>query len=280
MDEIQTIKDNEVELRNRMYDAVSPDGKTIGNKALREKLGWPEEQYWSIRNKLIEEGQLVVARGKGGSVRRHFPDAIEHITDAGTESPIAQVLPTPQSFLGELSLYEPMREAISSGWSMDNRWELGDFVVDITGKMGSAATGKWARPDITFLGIRRYAFVPAKYFEVITFEVKPSNDFNVTCVYEALGHRRAATRSYSLIHIPEFDDEFESQDPKPIYARNLQEIVEEAKKHGIGVIVAQDPSSYDTWYELAEASRSEPDPEKLNEFLGRLPSKDWLKKKF
>jgi hypothetical protein len=279
MEALQEAAENEEVLRKAMLDAISPGGIAIGNKALREKLGWAEALYWSIRNKLVEEGLLVVARGKGGSVRKHFSEVDEHTSDGSTTIANGKAgAATP--LVRELDLYDPMREAIADGWSMDNRWEPGDFVVDVTGKQGSAATGKWARPDITFLGVRRYAFVPAKYFEVITFEVKPSDDFNVTCVYEALGHRRSATRSYALIHIPAFDDDFESKNPAPIYTKTLQDIVEEAKKHGIGVIVAQDPGNYDTWFELAEAIRAEPDPEKLNEFLGRLPSKDWLRKKF
>jgi hypothetical protein len=46
----------------------------------------------------------------------------------------------------------------------------------------------------------------------------------------------------------------------------------EAKRFGIGVIVAAEPDNYDTWEEVVEAVRHEPDPDRLNEFLAQQVS--------
>jgi type I restriction enzyme M protein len=61
---------NEDALKKIMLDAIDPTGITIGNKSLREKLGWSDELFWTIRNKLIDDGLLIKGGGKGGSVFR------------------------------------------------------------------------------------------------------------------------------------------------------------------------------------------------------------------
>lgn len=94
---------------------------------------------------------------------------------------------------------------------------------------------------------------------MITFEIKPSNTINVQAVYEALAHRRAATRAYVLLHLP------------PEQAIALDEAVADlsavARTHGVGVVTAGDPSDYQTWEEREEAPRVEPDPERLDAFI-------------
>jgi hypothetical protein len=260
-----------------MLERVPSDGTTIGNKSLREALGWDDQRYFSVKNKLVADRLLARGRGKGGAVRKIVINAIPVNHASGSTSDLNP--PTVNHVAGrikELDLYDPMKKVIESEWALDNNWTGGDFVVEVTGKQGSKQTGgKWSRPDITLLGVRRFSYLPTKYFEVITFEIKPCDDFDVTVVYEALGHRRAATRSYALIHLPTYDtNELTDFDKKA-----LDDICYEAKTQGVGVIVAQDPSDYDTWEELVEATRCEPDPEKLEQFLGfQLGSKrDWLR---
>lgn len=72
----------------------------------------------------------------------------------------------------------------------------------------------------------------------------------------ALAHRRAATRAYVWLHAP-----------NSIEQTTEEAIVTESKRHGIGVIKASDPVDYETWEELVEAARVEPDPQKLNDFI-------------
>lgn len=49
---------------------VPEDGSSIGNIALRETLGWDPEKYFRVRQKLIDNGDLEVGGGRGGSVYR------------------------------------------------------------------------------------------------------------------------------------------------------------------------------------------------------------------
>jgi len=48
---------------------MSNKGKTlVGNRALREALGWDEERYQRIKEQLHEETVIIVGRGRGGMV--------------------------------------------------------------------------------------------------------------------------------------------------------------------------------------------------------------------
>jgi len=156
-----------------------------------------------------------------------------------------------------------MVEVIKTRWAQDYR--LDSLVAEITASQGARVTGgKWTRPDITAASTRTFPYIPGRHFDLITFEIKPVETLDITIVYEALGHRRASTKAYALIHIPEGKrTELESL---------LDEICMEAKRFGVGVIVASDPKNYDTWEELVEAIRHEPDPERLNDFLGQQVS--------
>ena len=64
-------------LESRLLDLVPPTG-SVGNVTLLRALsaeGWGEEQYWAIRQRIMDSGALVPGRGRGGSVRRAGPNA-------------------------------------------------------------------------------------------------------------------------------------------------------------------------------------------------------------
>ena len=170
---------------------------------------------------------------------------------------------------GELALYEPMREVIAGDWSRDRGGE--PLSVEITALQGRRSTGGvWSRPDIVSVEVRTFSFVPGQHLEVTTFEIKATNAINVGAVYEALAHRRSATRSYVLAHIPtEKSGDCEQLVP---------DVAEVARAHGIGLVIAGDPHDYQSWEEREEAKRIESDPEKLDNFLSTQMSENAQKK--
>lgn len=255
-----TRKPNSIELEEELLSELRP-GEVMGNVTLRTKLatkGWDEGQYWTVRNRLIEAGKLTTGRGRGGSVRRVTVEADKEPETIPASPGNATIVTAVNPYPTERDLYPPMSKVILNDWAKDNR--LDDLFVEITAHQGAKPTGgKWTRPDITVASYKTYPYVPGKHFDIITFEIKPCDGLDVTIIYEALGHRRAATRAYALAHVP--DDKRQDFDPL------IEEISQEAKRFGIGFIVAADPTNYDTWEELVEADRKEPDPERLNEFL-------------
>ena len=232
----------------QLLDAV-PVNSSIGNSALRTQLAWDEPTYWTVRNKLIDEGLLEKGRGRGGSVRRVVAPA----------APVAQAAaPAAAAAMSEVQLYEPILGTIRSAWVQDYRSDAA--VAEITAHQGRRDTGgRWTRPDITLATYSTYPFVPGKHFDVTTFEVKAHDSLDVTAVYEALAHRRVAHYSYVIVHVPD--------DARPALEDTLDDLTHEASEHGIGVVVLSAPDNYETWEVWAEAERNDPDPSDLNDFL-------------
>src|SRR6266536_1966311 len=241
-----------------LFCALPLDGTSVGNLALRQFLSWNRDRYFDTRDQLVNKGAVVRGRGRGGAIRRTEPELpvydqeIAVIVEA--DSVAAATIEVGRTY--EAELYEPMRAVIANAWAQDHLQDL--LAVEITALQGSPS-GIWSRPDITTVEVRTFQYLPGKYLEINTFEVKSTHAVNVQAVYEALAHRRAATRSYVLFYIP------------PDQAAGLQNVVavvvEAARTHGVGVVIAADPYDYETWEELEEAQRFEPDPERLDSFI-------------
>lgn len=130
-------------------------------------------------------------------------------------------------------------------------------VGDVARAGSRAIGGKWTRPDLVAADVQVFTYLPTKVLSVHTFEVKRSDMIDVTAVYEALAHRRAATHSYILLHVPS-----DLQTPP-----SLDGFIAEARRQGIGVVVFSDPNNNETWDERVIAERVEPEPDALNEFV-------------
>jgi hypothetical protein len=258
-----SVSDEELAKREQeLLGAVERLGGRAGNTTLRRELDWEEAVYWQIRDRLVDRGRLVLGRGKGGSVRL-VPSVPEREGPEGGPAVPPAVGPDAEdrpAYTVESDLYSPIAEVLRTAWARDKRYR--DQVVEVTAQQGKRETGgKWTRPDLTVASITTLLYVPGKLFDVTTFEVKPANVWDVTVVYEALAHRRAATRSYVWLHVPEKDLGSDGVEER------LAVVVAEAKQHDIGVIVGSDPRDYDTWDERVEAGRVDPDPQKLNDFI-------------
>jgi hypothetical protein len=242
-----------------LFDLIPADGTTIGNGRLQEYLRWSDKHYWPIRDALVDKDLVARGRGRGGTLRRILPVPETEVVTVpvpvgpGTKPPDVEAV-----IRREEELYEPLASVLKSDWAKDRRKSL--LAVEITARQGRRATGgTWSRPDLVSVEIKTYEYVPGKFLEIVTFEVKPAYAIDVAAVYEALAHRRAATHAYVLLHVP------------PEHAASLDENIQilraVARSHGIGVILVGDPADYSTWDEQEEAVRMEPDPDHLNQFI-------------
>lgn len=247
-------------MQERLLARVIELGGKVGNTRLSRDLAWPDDEYWAIRDRLVDLGALRRYRAYGGAVAivEQAPAVapvgpMEALPVQGAQpGPAAAQQPPP----AERDLYEPVAGVLRGPWARDSRFR--HQIVEITASQGRRNTGgTWTRPDLVVAALRVFPFLPGKYFDLITFEVKPSWALDVTAVYEALAHRRAATQSYVWLHCEHPAENVEQ----------LARIVEEGERHGIGVIVATNPADYDSWDIRAEPLRVEPDPELLNEFI-------------
>ncbi|MFG2052819.1 hypothetical protein ACGFI9_02205 [Micromonospora sp. NPDC048930] len=254
--DLSSLPDDECAL----FNALPTDGSAVSNPSLRQYLKWNRNRYFVARDGLVDRGLVARGRGRGGVVRRAQP---EQSADADRLAVVVQhgapdTETIEAAITNELSLYEPMRAVIERDWAQEHRQDL--LAVEITALGGSRPDGIWTRSDITTVEVRTFEYVPGKHLDVNTFEIKSPSAVNVQAVYEALAHRRAATRSYVLFYIP--------PDKAAALKHDVDEVATAARMHGIGVVTAGNPCDYDTWEELEEAQRFAPDPEKLNDFIG------------
>lgn len=246
-----------------LFTAIPADGTAISNLTLNKRLAWDSDRYFHARDALVDMGLVVRGRGRGGAVRRVPGESVVEertvavVVDAGADAH-ATAATVEAVVKNELVLYEPMRQVIATGWAKDHRRD--PLAVEITALQGRRATGgMWSRPDIVSVEVRTFAYVPGKYLEVVTFEIKAANAINVQAVYEALAHRRSATHSYVLLHVP--------AEQAVQLEEAIADVAEAARTQGIGVITAADPADYETWEDREDARRVEPDPERLNSFV-------------
>lgn len=236
----------------KLLALVPKDGSSIGNKSLQTKLKesfkkLSEEEFWEIRNNLIEEGKLLRGRGKGGSVYLPIEISVKKLEK--------------EKKTREKDLYEPFYQTIAKSWVKDYKIKEGDFVIEKTASQGKKKTGgKWTRPDITLVYIKKYPYIPEKTFEVITFEIKPSIEDALTGVFETAAHSMFSHKSYLVF--PYYED-VHSEERIELFAR-IQELCNE---FGIGLLIFNDVNDYDTYEEKTEPKRKEPDPKNVSEFI-------------
>ena len=236
---------------DRLLSSVPEDGSPVGNKWLRERLGWDAAQYFGVRDRLVEQKVLSIGRGRGGSVYRVKPISV---TKPSAEPPE----PILRRYRKEKDLYKPIEEALRDGWFKTLRHY--NYLVQITGAQGKKATGgMWTRPDITVVTMENYAYVPGKFLEVITYEVKPAGNWNVAGVFETASHSRFATQSILLIHAPAGQASVPEED--------LERLQKECARFQIGLVLFQDPSSYDTYEFLVDPERKQPNPAETDRFI-------------
>jgi hypothetical protein len=53
---------------DKLVELAGKEQKLIGNKTLRDELGWDEARYKRVREDLIAQKQIIAGRGYGGSV--------------------------------------------------------------------------------------------------------------------------------------------------------------------------------------------------------------------
>ncbi|MBP6749907.1 MAG: hypothetical protein KA144_09735 [Xanthomonadaceae bacterium] len=238
-------------LQDQLVAALRELGGYSGNISLQRTLGWDDKLYWPLRDRLVDSGHLKRQRARGGAVQLVGPGS-------AAQSPDEIKLIANQKAESEGELYAPVASVLQGDWARDNRFR--QHLVEVTAFQGRRNTGgTWTRPDLVVAAVRLFQFLPGKYFDLITFEIKPRWAVTVTAIYEALAHRRSATQSIAWFHCPLEDQSSQKE--------NLDRIAEEAERHGIGMIIAATPSDYSTWETRIEPARIEPDPEHLNEFI-------------
>ncbi|MEO9902713.1 hypothetical protein [Nisaea sp.] len=240
-------------LETQFLAALPKDGSLVSNLKVRDTdLKWELGLYTALKKRLNEQGRVRFGRGRGGMIGLSESVIPEEKPKKGQKPSNSSPYPD------EVSLYDPMLKVLKERWLPDKIFEFA--AAERTDRGGRRTDGIWSRPDLTVAAMTTFSHIPGRYFDVITFEVKHIEGLNLTAVYEALSHRRAGTRAYVLAYIP--DDKLET-----FQSNTLKDLLEEAGRHGVGLITAGDPADFDTWTEELEAEFVQPSPERLNTFV-------------
>jgi hypothetical protein len=177
-----TLASNDVsEKESQLIAKIKENGGHAGNVTLQRELAWEEETYWAIRDRLVDSGLLEVGRGRGGSVS--LVTQVPLVQPNTSESASAPAPTVSAQRLSEGELYDPVAEVLRKQWARDLRFR--SHVVEVTARQGRRDTGgTWTRPDIVTAALRVFPHVPGKFFDLITFELKPFDGIDVTAVFE------------------------------------------------------------------------------------------------
>ncbi|MDX2259549.1 MAG: hypothetical protein NW205_11610 [Hyphomicrobiaceae bacterium] len=138
---------------------------------------------------------------------------------------------------------------------------------------------QWTRPDLSMACVTRYLYQPVPVFDLFTFELKLAYDCNVRAVHESLAHSSSANFSYLAVYAPEGDEASVQAET------NLPIMLEQAGRHGVGIIQIRDPRRpRDGYRRLLDARRHAPSPAKIDGFIedrfhsvNKLALRRWVK---
>jgi hypothetical protein len=156
-------------------------------------------------------------------------------------------------------LYPPFEKEIDK-WARDLSFS-NYFIQNIASQGARKTGGTWTRPDLVMVSVETFQFVPNKYLEVITFEVKPAWSWNIAAVFETAAHSRFASQSYLALH---------KSSEHPVDEELSTRMEEECKRFGVGMIVFEDPADYDTYEVIVDSSRKHPDPREVEKFMEQV----------
>lgn len=146
-------------------------------------------------------------------------------------------------WLGAREFYDPPPKSLS-------------VVVENTART-HAGNGRWTRPDLSMACVSRYRFQAVPQFDLYSFELKMPAGCNMLAVHEALAHTAAAHFAYLGLYLPNGSAE----------RSNLPSMLEQAQRHGVGVIRFQDPMDISSFDRLLEARRCDTAPAHIDGFI-------------
>ena len=238
------------EKAQQLLNLIPEDGSHVGNTYLRSNLGWTIEEYWKIRQELLNHKLVTTGRGRGGSVGRAVESLVFDVGKAKAAYGLVKE---------EADLYSPLKKWLGSDWGVAAE-EEGDYHwVEVTASPSGRKreSGKWSRPDVTFVQVSTYELIPRPTIEVSSFEVKRYNDaLDLSSVYEAASHSRWAHYAYLVVE----DSASKSLTPSPRFQQELS-------RYGVGLLKM---SRVDATYQIkedVEPIRQSPSDADLNEML-------------
>lgn len=141
---------------------------------------------------------------------------------------------------------------------------------------GGTAAGLWTRPDLAAAVVARYVYAPLPQLDLFGFEIKMTKSCTVYAVHEALAHTTFVHFAYLVVFLPK--STHSERD-------NLPRMVEQAQKHGVGLIIVSDPTDDAAYEIILAAQRHNPKLKRIDDFISQrfdranqLALRAWIRK--
>lgn len=201
------------------------------------------EEYLTAIEGLVSRGEVERRRGQGG--------AVELADGASVAEPAETSYWTEARLMPCLRQYLDTRLHRELNVGDDDRW----FVVN-TSRLGMK---QWRNADFVVLRVVRFRVVPTREIRVYSFELKREADGSVRAVAQARDQTRMTHYGYLVWHLP----------PQSVFRVRLDEVQRECGRHGVGLIIAEDPDDVRTWKIVCDPERKSPSPDEVDDLLTR-----------
>jgi hypothetical protein len=134
-------------------------------------------------------------------------------------------------------------------------------IVENTARVNSGR-GRWSRPDLSMACVGRYRYQPVPIFDLFTFELKLPRECTMLAVHEALSHSACSNYPYLCVYLPDTKER-----DVEIARAHLPDMLEQARRHGVGVIRFSDPRDPETYERIIDARRHGAPPAKIDSFI-------------
>lgn len=281
-----------------------PDDESVGNRYLRDELGWDEDRYWRARNGLVAKSCIAIGRGQGGSVRK---------TDTDVQA-LVEALPPSGEAVRNAVLQEKLDWSDERYWAAQQkarrqrlvevgrgrggllwrRWLVDETAPEIerTGEgalyepIRTVLLAEWAKSqnleqyvcEITAYQGRKdtgglwtrpdLALVSFRRFSLLPYGYFDIYTFEVKTRegWSLAGvHEALAHGRFATRPYAFFETEDGGKDL--LEDRYFGSCLEEAQRIGVGLISATDVDDFATWTTHCDPVRREPDPEAMQKFL-------------
>jgi hypothetical protein len=125
---------------------------------------------------------------------------------------------------------------------------------------GGIPAGLWTRPDLAAAVVTRYTYAPVPQLDLYGFELKMAAGCTVYAVHEALAHTTFVNFAYLVIFLP---------DPTHSERENLRRMMEQAQKHGVGIVIVKDPVNDESYDVVLAAQRQSPKRKRIDDFISQ-----------
>lgn len=258
--------------QERFMKLLDVGGAMRANADLRAALKLNHDQYWLLRQSLIEQGLVRLGRGRGGKVGRVVRDSDAEPSDDALIIPRASAASTPNAVpviaptMIESSWYPIVERELKDDWSKSRGFD--HVLVAATHSLGSKKTGgRWTRPDLLVLSKQTFRLPPSVVCDSHSFEVKPPGQWTVLGAHEASAHGRYYSRPYLLLGSLVEQEKLRDDD-----RRALDACYDECARLGVGLVVAYPRFVFDDWDWMLDPERHNPAPEDTQRALENVLS--------